>query len=485
MKVLDLFSGIGGFSLGLERAGMETVAFCEVDETCQRVLEKHWPEIPIWDDVKSLNKNALSAIGIDQIDVICGGFPCQDISVAGKGKGLKGERSGLWFEYKRLIGDLRPRYAIIENVANLRSRGLTTVLQDLRALGYNVEWHIISACSIGAVHRRERIWIIAYADGTQRPRDGSPERIKKELSRVGNDGSERIATDADGDELRERTKRSERRRNDLQAKRKAVFGDDGTKGPSPYANHFRLGIAFASSEEKQKWRTKTAARFSHLREEIGETKPSICRSDDGLSKRSYEDKSGNVGMELHRIEVLKRLKESGRLEVDFETGRIFSLTKGQKTLLKGADLNGYTIHKLYFEGEKHAFRAHQIVMAFDGQFSTKGKVIDHINRNRKDNRLCNLRMTDAKGNRANQDREEKPSFEEKLEIYDIYKNSKISIRNLADLVGLSKSRIGQIIKEMESDKPRRERVKQLGNAVVPQIPQIIGEAILNFEERRK
>ena len=91
MKVLDLFSGIGGFSLGLERAGMETVAFCEVDEHCQKILEKHWPEIPIWDDVKSLNKNALNAIGIDQIDVIAGGFPCQDISVAGKGEGLNWE----------------------------------------------------------------------------------------------------------------------------------------------------------------------------------------------------------------------------------------------------------------------------------------------------------------------------------------------------------------------------------------------------------
>lgn len=251
LKVLDLFSGIGGFSLGLERAGMETVAFCEVDENCQKVLEKHWPEIPIWDDVKSLNKNALSAIGIDQIDVICGGFPCQDISVAGKGKGLKGERSGLWFEYKRLIGDLRPRYAIIENVANLRSRGLTTVLQDLRALGYNVEWHIISACSIGAVHRRERIWIIAYPDGG---------------------------------ELWDGTKRPAGRRNGVQAKGKAIFGDDGAQGPSPYSDHFRLGIAFASAEEKQKWRAKTAARFRDLRE-ISSIEPSICREAHGLSGR--------------------------------------------------------------------------------------------------------------------------------------------------------------------------------------------------------
>jgi len=165
MNVLDLFSGIGGFSLGLERIGMATVAFCEKEPQAQTVLQKHWPEIPVFDDIKKLNKKELDKYGIEKIDVITGGFPCQDISTAGKQAGIAGDRSGLWSECARLIGEIKPRYAIIENVANLRSKGLVTVLQDLWSLGYDAEWHIIPAHAVGAPHKRERIWIIAYRDG--------------------------------------------------------------------------------------------------------------------------------------------------------------------------------------------------------------------------------------------------------------------------------------------------------------------------------
>jgi DNA (cytosine-5)-methyltransferase 1 len=159
MNVLDLFSGIGGFSLGLERAGMRTVAFCEIDPYCRRVLRKHWPSVPIYDDIRTLNAGQLP-IGID---VICGGFPCQDISVAGKGAGIEGERSGLWSEYARIIGELRPRYVIVENVAALLGRGLDRVLGDLAALGFDAEWHCIPASAVGAPHRRDRVWIVAHA----------------------------------------------------------------------------------------------------------------------------------------------------------------------------------------------------------------------------------------------------------------------------------------------------------------------------------
>jgi DNA (cytosine-5)-methyltransferase 1 len=171
LRVLDLFSGIGGFSLGLERTGaFETVAFCEIDEAARKVLRKHWKEgssqltIPIFKDVKEIEGSTRVAGGYLNyaVDVICGGFPCQDISVAGKQRGLKGERSGLWREFHRLIKEIQPRYAIIENVANLRSKGLGQVIQDLWEIGYGCEWHIIPADSIGALHKRERIWIIAY-----------------------------------------------------------------------------------------------------------------------------------------------------------------------------------------------------------------------------------------------------------------------------------------------------------------------------------
>jgi DNA (cytosine-5)-methyltransferase 1 len=164
MNVLDLFSGIGGFSLGLERAGMRTVAFCEIEPFARRVLRKHWPEVPIYDDVRSLSSDALRRDGIT-VDLICGGFPCQDISLAGKGAGLAGERSGLWREFARLIGEIRPRYVIVENVAALLGRGLGTVLGDLAALGFDAEWHCIPASAVGAPHRRDRVWIVAYPHG--------------------------------------------------------------------------------------------------------------------------------------------------------------------------------------------------------------------------------------------------------------------------------------------------------------------------------
>jgi DNA (cytosine-5)-methyltransferase 1 len=159
MNVLDLFSGIGGFSLGLERAGMKTVAFCEIDKRAQLVLKKHWPNVPVFEDVSTLKKEDIS----EQIDVICGGFPCQDISLAGRGEGLAGKRSGLWFEFHRLINEIKPRYAIIENVSALRSRGLDEVLRSLAKIGYDAEWHCIPASAVGAPHQRDRIWIIAHA----------------------------------------------------------------------------------------------------------------------------------------------------------------------------------------------------------------------------------------------------------------------------------------------------------------------------------
>jgi DNA (cytosine-5)-methyltransferase 1 len=165
LRVLDLFSGIGGFSLGLERTGgFETVAFCEIDPFCRKVLAKHWPKVKQYEDVRELTAERLGSDGIS-VDVICGGFPCQDISTAGHGAGIGGERSGLWKEYARLIGELRPRYVLVENVAALLARGIDVVLGDLATLGFDAEWHCIPASAVGAPHRRDRVWIVANANG--------------------------------------------------------------------------------------------------------------------------------------------------------------------------------------------------------------------------------------------------------------------------------------------------------------------------------
>lgn len=144
---------------------MKTVAFCEIDPKAQQVLRKHWPSVPIFSDVTKLTAEDTN----EPIDVIVGGFPCQDISLAGKGAGLAGKRSGLWSEFHRLISELRPKWVIIENVALLRSRGLDEVLRSLAQIGYDAEWNCVSAANVGAPHLRERVWIVAYPN-----HDGEP-----------------------------------------------------------------------------------------------------------------------------------------------------------------------------------------------------------------------------------------------------------------------------------------------------------------------
>ncbi|HET9087151.1 MAG TPA: DNA cytosine methyltransferase [Acidobacteriaceae bacterium] len=154
----SLFAGIGGFDLGFERAGFEIAWQVEIDPYCRKVLERHFPHAKRFPDVREVGKHNLQPV-----DVLCGGFPCQDISNAGKRAGIDGERSGLWGEYARIIGELRPRYVVVENVAALLGRGMGRVLGDLAALGYDAEWEIISAADVGAPHLRERVWIVAYA----------------------------------------------------------------------------------------------------------------------------------------------------------------------------------------------------------------------------------------------------------------------------------------------------------------------------------
>jgi len=207
MKVLDLFSGIGGFSLGLERAGFETVAFCEIDKKARMVLQKHWPSVPIFDDVTTLTKDKLDAHGIS-VDVICGGFPCQDLSVAGKGAGLEGSRSGLWFEFHRLIKEIRPSWVIVENVSVLRSRGLDRVLRSLAEIGYDAEWHCIPASAVGAPHQRDRIWVVAHPNSVgQWSRNGQEQSerntARQRISDSRGMGSKRLVADT----MRERLER--------------------------------------------------------------------------------------------------------------------------------------------------------------------------------------------------------------------------------------------------------------------------------------
>lgn len=157
MKHGSLFSGIGGIDLGFEMAGIETSWTCELDDWANGLLEKRFPNATHYRDVQEIGKDNL-----ESVDIISGGFPCQDISTAGKGAGLDGKRSGLWFEMWRIICELQPRWVLIENVANLANKGGSRVLHDLAEAGYDAEWQVISARDVGARHLRKRLWIIAY-----------------------------------------------------------------------------------------------------------------------------------------------------------------------------------------------------------------------------------------------------------------------------------------------------------------------------------
>ncbi len=153
----SLFAGIGGIDLGFERAGFKTAWQVEINPYCRKVLARHFPDAESFEDVREVGAHNLKPV-----DVIAGGFPCQDISNAGRKAGIDGERSGLWGEYKRILRVLRPRYALIENVAALVGLGLERVLCDLASIGFDAEWQIVSAAAIGAAQWRERVWILAH-----------------------------------------------------------------------------------------------------------------------------------------------------------------------------------------------------------------------------------------------------------------------------------------------------------------------------------
>ena len=168
LKLIDTFSGIGGFSYAAEKlvGGFKTTQFIEIDPYCQKVLKKHWPNVPIHDDITTYRAESYSA------DVICGGFPCQSISQAGNREGItETSRSGMWFQLIRTIRMVRPKYFILENVSAILANGLDIVLRDIYEAGYNAEWCCIPSSFVGACHQRDRWWLVAYPDSNRLQRE--------------------------------------------------------------------------------------------------------------------------------------------------------------------------------------------------------------------------------------------------------------------------------------------------------------------------
>lgn len=187
---VSLFTGYGGLDLGLKMAlpNLRTVLYCDIERYSQaviisRILDGGLDPAPIWDDIRTLDGRCWRG----RVDIISGGFPCQDLSVAGKRAGIiEGNRSGLWYEYARLIGEIRPRFAFIENVTGLITNGLDKVLCDLASLGYDAEWGVVSAANAGANHRRERVWCLAFdSNGNDECAVGTGKKLKQASTACG------------------------------------------------------------------------------------------------------------------------------------------------------------------------------------------------------------------------------------------------------------------------------------------------------------
>jgi DNA (cytosine-5)-methyltransferase 1 len=181
----SLFTGIGGMDKGLEDAGWECAFQIEINPYCTAILEKHWPNVPRFGDITEVDWNEVPAV-----DLLAGGFPCQPVSYAGKGK-AQADHRWLWPHFARAIRALRPRLVLVENVPGLRGRGLDVVLGDLATIGYDAEWHCIPAAALGAPHRRDRVWIVAYPQRQCGPGWGGTSDVAGAAGATQGDGEQR------------------------------------------------------------------------------------------------------------------------------------------------------------------------------------------------------------------------------------------------------------------------------------------------------
>ena len=292
MKLLDTFAGIGGFSYAAEKlvGGFETTQFIEINPYCQKVLNKHWSHVPIHDDITTFTAKP------GEFDIITGGFPCQDISVAGLQKGITKEtRSGLFYELIRVIRMVRPKYVVLENVAAILNRGLDIVLRELSEAGYDAEWAVISASSLGACHQRSRWWLVAYPNSIgcgggnserrtvqerqllQRKSEGR--KMGSEIERCSINTSNPQSKSSNGSELRSSFN-----------KKSSVSKLRDCNIQSPYPNSKRLQGLRGEYELQESCKERTFTwRNSGITLNPNwkgyKSKPTLCRGDDGLSNR--------------------------------------------------------------------------------------------------------------------------------------------------------------------------------------------------------
>ena len=313
LKLLDLFSGIGGFSYAAEKivGGFTTTQFVEIDPYCQSVIKKNFPNIPIHDDIKTFTAEK------GQFDVLTAGFPCQDLSVAGRQAGIgEGTRSGLFYEIIRLLGEIQPKFVLFENVRNLLSHEKGTTFQEIlfqiAKAGYDAEWSIISAKDLGACHKRERIWIIAYpfSDGVQSRLQGSVLRERKLLS-------DKFKRSEVGSQVGRCSKNFTNSNSDGSSSTEGIR-INGETNPNSQERENKISESEGSSESRssrtiqQTTKFKWKYRGDRLNPDWERylSKPTLRRGDDGLSNRVARIKAlGNSIVPCVAAVPLQRIKD--------------------------------------------------------------------------------------------------------------------------------------------------------------------------------
>ena len=324
LKILDLCSGIGGFSLGLEATGgFETIAFCEFDPFCQKVLNKHWPEVPIYNDLKEISKNEETIRNIPEHDLICGGVPCQPFSVAGKQKGKEDDRH-LWPFMFKIIEQKKPTWVIVENVGGFVNVALDDVCLDLEAEGYSTQSFIIPACGVEAPHRRDRIWII-----------GKRNVVDSDSTRTGHGHGE---VQGENGEVQQRNDHAE---SNHASEKQDVGNTDNTRDRAS-----RGEVDENREETIERREEQSQFELSGSSEDVADSE---SNRENGLSRKSEsEHDKGNTRLESERSDNRRRERGSTQDVADSSSigqqgQRQFGKWSGAKTYGKRETSNAFSI----------------------------------------------------------------------------------------------------------------------------------------------
>lgn len=499
-KVLDLFSGIGGFSLGLQNTGgFETVAFCEIEPYCHRVLNKHWKDVPIYNDIKELTYDTLQADGIEP-DVITGGFPCQDISVAGKQKGIIGERSSLWSEYARLIEDVRPKWAIIENVPTLRSKGLTLVLQNLSEIGYHAEWHCIPCSAIGGLHRRDRIWIIAYplansrctfgqgsiieGENANEVGEGNANQYQRSSSTPGND----TGTQGREEKIVENSNNYGLKGGRSETRHQTSSGENPKENRRDYSdNTSRSSNDRGDSKESSVNGTLQGSSNGYKTEPT--TSTGLCRvseeSDNGkrvgTENRNQENNSRTLVQERQTRIQSSNDRGLGEDQTSFTGSEVRSgddEVGGDRMATEEEDV--VNSNGIRCQHDKESKKASSWRRSETSTSTTSSDVSNSMCEGLEGSEFSSDNSgQDEQGSKSSHGSASKPSGIRREPELIVSRGQLERYTDYAKTQWAIEPNVGRVAYGI----PRRvDRLRGLGNAVLPQIPQFLGECILNFEK---